>query len=83
MEAITALASVPAILALVNLVKDLGLPSKLAPLAAVTVGVALLVANHYLGDNAAYQAATTGLILGLGAAGLYDITKPRTTSKGI
>lgn len=76
MEAITTIASVPAILALVNLAKDLGLPSKLSPLVAVVVGVGLLIANTYLADSAGYQAAIQGLILGLGAAGLYDITRP-------
>jgi hypothetical protein len=76
MEAVTAIASVPAVVALVNLAKDLGLPHKLSPLVAVVIATVLLVANYYLAANGAYQAAVSGLILGLGASGLYEITKP-------
>lgn len=74
MEAITTLATLPAILALVNLLKKLGLSGKLALLAAVGLGVGITVANYYLAMYGGYQAAVEGLLLGLGAAGVYDIT---------
>lgn len=74
MEAVMTLASVPAILALVNFGKRLGFTGRISLVAAVVFGVAINVANYYLGDFGGYQAAVQGLILGLAAAGLYDIT---------
>ena len=73
MEYIGMIASVPGVVAVVNLLKKLGLSSKLALVAAVVVGIALNVGNYYLGGEGAYQAAATGLIIGLGAAGVYDL----------
>lgn len=80
MDAITTIATVPAILALVNLGKRLGLNGRLALLSAVVLGIAVNVANYYLGAEPGYQAAVQGLILGLAAAGLYDIT-PNSTKE--
>ena len=74
MEYVTLLASVPAIIALVNFFKRVLKLGGEAPLVlAVVIGVAVNVANLYLGDLAVYQAAVTGLMLGLAAAGLYDL----------
>lgn len=54
------LATAPAVLALVTLARDLGLPTRLAaPLAG----------------TGAYAAVADGLLLGLGAAGLYDAAR--------
>ena len=41
MEPVTAIATVPAVLALVTLAKDLGMPSRLAPVLALVLGVVL------------------------------------------
>lgn len=75
MEIVATVASVPAVIAIVNVLKEFGVAGKWATLAAVLVGVAINVANHYLGEVGVYQAAMTGLIIGLGAAGVYDVTK--------
>ncbi len=74
MDTITTLATVPAVIALVTLFKDLGLPPKLSPLLAVVLGVALSVlAALSLGTVANwYETVSMGVILGLSAAGLYD-----------
>ncbi len=79
MELIT-LASIPAIIALVTLAKDLGLPSKLSPLLAVVLGIVAAVVDAYVTDGitdgrSLAAVAVTGVILGLGAAGLYDGAK--------
>ena len=74
MDAVTTIATVPAIVALVNLVKGLGLSGKWSALVAVLLGVAVNVAISLWGSAAWFEAAATGLILGLGAAGLYDLT---------
>lgn len=74
MDAITTIASVPAILALVNFGKRIGINGQAALIASVVLGIAINVANHYLAGVAGYQAAVQGLILGLAAAGVYDTT---------
>lgn len=72
---VTAIASIPAILAIVNLLKSIGFPAKLSPLAAVIIGVALNLAVWAWADYSWFSYATQGLIFGLAAAGLYDVTK--------
>ena len=74
MSAVT-LATAPAVLALVTLAKDLGLPTRLAALAAVVLGVILAVADHVLAGSGIYAAGASGLLLGLGASGLYDAAR--------
>lgn len=74
MEAAITLASVPAVLAIVNLLKGLGLSGKWSALAAVLIAVALSLGVEFLGDQPAFTATASGLILGLSAAGLYDMT---------
>lgn len=71
-----ALATVPAVLALVNLAKETGLPSKLGPLAALIFGVACSAAVAIVEHQALAPAILSGIVLGLGASGLYDATKP-------
>lgn len=75
-----AILTVPGILALTNLLKDLGLGGKWSALAAVVLGVGLSVAHFYLADYGAWQAAEGGLILGLAAAGLYDLNQTKRDS---
>lgn len=72
---VTALATAPAVLALVTLAKDLGLPTRYAALTAVVLGAGLSVADHALAGNGAYSAAASGILLGLGAAGIYDTAR--------
>lgn len=72
---IVTIASIPAILALTNLAKSLGLSGKASALLAVVLGVALAVGQYELAGYGWYQAAAQGMILGLSAAGLYDVSK--------
>nr|DAK91811.1 MAG TPA: holin [Caudoviricetes sp.] len=72
---IITIASIPAILALTNLAKSLGLSGKLSALLAVILGIALAVAQYELAGYGWYQEAAQGMILGLSAAGLYDVSK--------
>jgi len=77
MELITTLATIPAVIALVTLFKDLGLTAKYSPLVAVLLGVALTlfdgVAYATMIDmQSIFQLISTGVLLGLSAAGLYD-----------
>lgn len=77
-DPIVALATLPAIVALVNLAKRLGLDGKAALVLAVVLGVGLSVADYSFAGQGWYAAATSGLILGLGASGLYDLAPTST-----
>ncbi|WRS29596.1 hypothetical protein U6G28_08720 [Actinomycetaceae bacterium MB13-C1-2] len=74
-EIVTTVATVPAILALVELAKTLGVKGKWATLLAVVLGVFLNWSTWYFGSTEWYPVVATGLILGLSAAGLYDTAK--------
>ena len=65
------IAVIPAIVGLVQVVKDLGLPSNYAPLAAVLFGLLAGFAQFYAGQLPWISAAVTGVALGLSAVGLY------------
>lgn len=85
MEIITTLATIPAILALVNLAKHFGVVGRWSTLLAVALGVLLALADWAaIGPPGGswYTAAASGLILGLSASGLYDVSvtvgNPRT-----
>lgn len=67
------LLTVPAIVALTNLAKRTGLPSSLAPLVSVLVGVAVACGDAYSTGSGYLDAAARGIILGLTASGLYDL----------
>jgi hypothetical protein len=79
---------VPAIVGLVEVAKDVGLPSKMAPAAAVLFGILAALAALYQTRWPWIQAVTIGVALGLSAVGLYsgastilpDLLKSQTTS---
>lgn len=71
-ETAVTLLTAPAILALVNLVKALGLSGKWSALVAVVLGVAIACLQAYAPAEVV-QTISQGLICGLGAAGLYDV----------
>ena len=69
------IATVPAVLAVINLFKKVGLPAAAAPVLALVLGVLFTFAARHA-DIEWVKAVSEGLILGLGAAGVYDIAKP-------
>ena len=78
MDTLTTIASVPAVLALVNIAKSAGLSGRWAPLAAIIIAVTVNLAGHFLAGNEAYNATIQGIMLGLAAAGIYDVTGTET-----
>lgn len=72
-DLVTDVATVPAIVAIVNLSKRLGLPANAALVAAAVLGVALNLAVHFWADYSWFTAASKGLLMGLAASGLYDL----------
>ena len=67
------LLTVPAIVALTNLAKRTGLPSRLAPLVSVLAGVAGACGDAYSTGSGYLDAVARGIVLGLTASGLYDL----------
>ena len=67
------LLTVPAIVALTNLAKRTGLPSRLAPLVSVLAGVAIACGDAYSTGSGYLDAVARGIVLGLTASGLYDL----------
>ena len=71
---LAAVAGVPATVALTNLVKNTFNPGKWAALISLVISVALNVSvSAYSGEDL-FIGAMRGLILGLAASGLYDLT---------
>lgn len=68
-------AVVPAVVGLVEVCKDLGLPTRAAPAAAVVFGVLAALAQIYAGTWPWIQAVVLGIALGLSACGLYSGAK--------
>ena len=62
------------ILALVNLFKSFGVKGKWSMLLAVVLGVLLAVSDGLFAANLLYSYISNGLVLGLSAAGLYDMS---------
>ena len=87
-DAIITLATVPAILATVNLAKQFGVKGRWAALVAVALGVLFQELDYitlYMADwgqidpRQLLMQAGEGFLLGLGAAGLYDLTPSPAT----
>lgn len=74
MDTITTIATPLAVIALVTIAKDLGLPSKLGSVLAVLLGVGIHAGATYL-DPGLWQVISQGVILGLGGSGVYDVAK--------
>jgi len=67
--------SVPAIIAMVNALKKLNPPAWLLPFVAVLLGVATQWLDPDMARNWQDRLAK-GIVAGLAAAGLYDVTRP-------
>ncbi len=79
MDTLNTVLSVPAIVAIVQLLKEFGVVGRYALVAAVTVAVGLNVAAYYLASSGLFDVVMAGLLLGLSAAGLYDVAKTAST----
>ncbi len=71
---VAVLATPLVILALVNLGKSSGINGKASLVLSVVLGVVFAVTDGLLAANVIYQYVSNGLLLGLSAAGLYDVS---------
>lgn len=82
---VTAIATPAAVVAIITVAKDLGLPAKVSPLLAVTAGILLNLLDSavsgVLTQHTVLAGVSQGLILGLTACGVYDIAKTVTDKR--
>ena len=72
------IALMPAVVGLVNFVKQFGLTGKWLTVASMVIGIVLALAAQLL-PTGTFQIAYNGLILGLAASGLYDLATMATS----
>lgn len=78
-DTVAGLATIPAILAVVNLAKQFGVTGKWSALLAVVLGLIFKVLDYsfvnwgYWDAAGWYGSLVVGAVLGLSAAGLYDV----------
>lgn len=83
MEEVTVLLSAPAVVALTNIAKDLGLPSRFAPVAAIVLGVGIALGSRYV-EAGLWSTISGGVLVALAASGVRDlVTTPATTDRAI
>lgn len=79
MPVITSVATVAVVIALVNVAKEFGVSGKWATLVSVVLGVVLGVVEYAFTNTFTsegfYQSFATGLLIGLTAAGVYDVSR--------
>lgn len=73
------IAIIPIIVGLIQVVKKFGLPSKLAPLVSLLLG--MIAGFVYLAPDNPKKAILYGLVAGLSAVGLYSGGKSTITRK--
>ena len=66
---------VPSVVAVITMLKDVGLPPRLSPLVAIVLGIALMIAYAVWGEHRIFVYGLIGLLIGLGACGFYDLRK--------
>ena len=74
-ELITDGSAILVIIAIIQMIKSFGLNQKYSPIIAVILGIGFSLVMAYYGNTVEYEAIIKGLIVGLGAVGLYSGTK--------
>jgi len=74
-ELIGGISAVFIIIGLIQALKNFGLDTKLAPVVAIILGLAVSFGLAYFGETKAFEAIVLGLAVGLSAVGLYSSTK--------
>ena len=76
MDLTAMLLTAPAVIGVVNLLKEYGMPTKLAPIVSVIIGIIAGIIVSYL-QYGIFNPITValGFIAGMSATGLYDVTR--------
>ncbi len=76
-------ATVPTVVALVNVCKRAGLPPHFAPAVAVGFGLACQLLLWLASGGSFWVAVVAGVLLGLSASGVYDIASTGDTQDSV
>lgn len=74
-EPIVGVSAVGLIVAVIEVLKYMGMKTKLAPVVSVLLGILLSVGYHYSAGEIWYEAVITGLAVGLVPIGVYSGVK--------
>lgn len=66
---------VPTIYGLVNMIKDLGVPTRVVPLVSLALGIVLMVLYANFRENPIFTMIMVGTLVGLAPCGYYDLAK--------
>lgn len=83
MDTAITIASVPAILAVVNLLKGFGFSGSVSALFAVFFGIVFSLMASFSETEPIVAMISSGVLLGLAAAGLFDATKTNVVTNNI
>lgn len=75
LELIGNISAVVIIIGIIQVFKAFGLETKLAPVVAIVLGLAMSFGYSFYGETKVFEAVVVGLALGLSAVGLYSGTK--------
>ena len=78
-DSLVAVATVPTVVALVNVCKRAGLPAHFCPAVAVGFGLVCQLLSWLAAGGSLWVAVVAGVLLGLSASGVYDITSTGNT----
>lgn len=73
------IAIIPIVVALVEVISRLGVPSKFLPLCAIVIGIAAGV--FFIAPESMPQAILSGIVVGLSAVGMYSGVKNTVQDK--
>lgn len=79
LDSLMAVATVPTVVALVNVCKRAGLPAHFCPAAAVGFGLVCQLLLWLAAGGSFWISLVAGVILGLSASGVYDIASTGNT----
>lgn len=78
-DSLMAVATVPTVVALVNVCKRAGLPAHFCPAVAVGFGLVCQMLLWLVAGGSFWVTVVAGVLLGLSASGVYDMTSTGNT----
>lgn len=69
------ISAVAIIIGIIQALKNFGLDTKMAPVVAIILGLAISFGLSYYGETKAFEAVVMGLAIGLSSVGLYSGSK--------
>lgn len=75
LELVTGVGAIALIVALVQIAKNMGFPTKFSPLLSIGLGLLASFGFHFYSEDPIYTTIVVGLAMGVGAVGSYSTVK--------